>query len=731
MKDYRTLAYRYLWKNKTRTILTIFSVALGVAALAVMAHLSETYFQNEFRAAYIKNPQSFKGSFGTFTVVYYCFCLLVAFIFAILCVGVVRNTLSLTILEQIKDLQMLRCVGGTGKQLKGIVYRCGFFLEGIGLLVGYIAGFPITLFAAEKLKIDPIFSFGGLGLIAIAFLGDLFFAVSDITKMIMRMTPADAVRGEYKLGKGDVLKATKKSIWGLLFGVSGDYAWKNLKRNPKRFRTMVFVVSFAAATVIVSVGIESNINRLFYENLDYMGGKYQVLMGMHAPRAGIYPEEVRNSSIMPSEDVLRGLFDSKHGYAKRAYGVTLMMADGDDISRHLVKNPITDQWKESYQSYKNYILHKEEKLQEVSGEDLELRKNIIGNLYELMAGKNVWGYDEEDYKALKPYLVEGTLELSENGIIAIEGARVSTWPENIISGGTFSLDEIQYVEVQFLDYSVGDEVTFIDYVEFMKKIRKKMANMRKPFNADETDYLPLVGETYEECLKEKKFRTYVVEGVLSRDCNRSGIYYDYREIDDSFILPLDRFFTEFHHSEDMNFGYFYHFNGHTLDPAWMSYARQMFNDENFDIWSDYLFDIYEMQNMQTILAGILAFVVFVVTLQLLNIFNSTISNLYLRRKEFAQLCVIGMSQRHLYMTVMLEGVIVTICSAVLGGVLSYGGYILITKLLGIGFEFPVRYPWEMIPMTAVIILLLLCGIIFLGVRNRTSNNVEELSGEGW
>jgi len=598
MKDYRTLAYRYLWKNKIRTILTILSIALGVAVLAVLAHLAETYYQNEFRAAYIKNPQSFRGSFGTFTVVYYCFCLLIAFIFAILCVGVVRNTLSLTILEQIKDLQMLRCVGGTGKQLKGIVYRCGLFLEGIGLCVGYMAGFPITLFAAEKLKIKPIFSLWGLVLIAIAFLGDLFFAVSDITKMIMRMTPADAVRGEYKLGKGEVLKAAKKSIWGLLFGVSGDYAWKNLKRNPKRFRTMIFVVSFAVATVIVSVGIESNINRLFYKNVDFMGGRYQVLLGMNVPKPGIYPNEVLNSKLVPEEDVLREFFDSKSGYGKRAYGVTLMMADADEISRHLVKNSITEQWEESYRSFKNYILHKEEKLQEVSGEELEVRKNIIGNLYDLMAGKSVWGYDKEDYAALKPYLVEGSLELSENGIIAIEGARVYTWPEYIIREGTFAIDEMQYVEMQFLDYSVGDEVTFIDYVEFMKKMRKKIASMRKPFDIEESDYLPLIGETYEECLKEKKFRTYIVEGILSQDCNRPGLFYDYREIDDSFILPLDRFFTEFHHSEDMNFGYFYHFNGHTLDPAWMKYARQMFsqmfNDHN--IWN-YIEECYDTLHM--------------------------------------------------------------------------------------------------------------------------------------
>ena len=51
--------------------------------------------------------------------------LLVAYIFAIFAVGVIRNTIQMFTLEQVKDYGILRCIGATKGQLSGIIYRIG------------------------------------------------------------------------------------------------------------------------------------------------------------------------------------------------------------------------------------------------------------------------------------------------------------------------------------------------------------------------------------------------------------------------------------------------------------------------------------------------------------------------------------------------------------------------------------------------------------------------------
>lgn len=723
MKDYRKLVYRYIWKNKCRTILTIFSIAMGVGALSVLLHVADIYFQDKIIKSLMANSELLRPSYETVTSVYYCFILLIAYIFALLCVGVVRNTLSLIILEQIKDFQMMRCIGATGKQLRGIVYLCGLFLEGIGFLLGYASGFPVTLYICEKLKLDYSFTIWVIGVIALAFFGDLFFAVHDITKMVMKMTPADAVRGEYKLGK-DILKASGKGIWGRIFGVEGEYAWKNLKRNPKRFRAMVFAISFAVATVIISIGVESNLNYYFYQYADFIGGRYQVIIG-GSPQIGLYPSELNDFKGEDAEECVERLENSAYVTMKKAYAVKVLQSDYDEMLSHIAKEGAEADWVEDITRYWNRFLTREEILDELTGEELVEKERLYGRLLEYILGKEVWGYDTEDYKALTPYLLEGTLELSDHGILAVNGLRMLDYGEDSMT--------MVCLEKEEGNYHVGDTVTIVDHTELTKKTHKRMATVRKGGQLAEEVSEQYIVEAYEECVKQGQFKTYVVEGVLSQDETGPGILFPYGYTATPFILPLDRFFEEFHYSEEMNCGYMFHIKGHKMDENLRYVARSLDNWSDYEDYEDYFYLslLYGMRQTQIVLSAILAFIVFIVLMQLLNVFNSTSSNLYLRRKEFAQLRVIGMSRKHLRRMVMLEGVIISLCATVIGSIFSLGVYVLMYNLLTIGFSVNLRFPWEGVLLSGVGAMVLLCGIIALGVRGRNGNNLEDLSGEGW
>ena len=67
-----------------------------------------------------------------------------------------------------------------------------------------------------------------------------------------------------------------------------------------------------------------------------------------------------------------------------------------------------------------------------------------------------------------------------------------------------------------------------------------------------------------------------------------------------------------------------------------------------------------------------AAVLFIFVLSAVNIVNTTAGNLHLRRKEFAQLRVIGMSRKRLLKTVMLEGVMTTVVANVFGFIIGVG-----------------------------------------------------------
>lgn len=125
----------------------------------------------------------------------------------------------------------------------------------------------------------------------------------------------------------------------------------------------------------------------------------------------------------------------------------------------------------------------------------------------------------------------------------------------------------------------------------------------------------------------------------------------------------------------------------------------------------------------------LAAVLLIFTISSVNIVNTTIGNLHMRRKELAQLRVIGMSRKRLIKTVMLEGVMTTIVSNVIGFV------------IGIAFSFGLFYYLDMVISVSRSIAwwafgvgvaasgLIICGSIYLALRDLPNAVVEDLKVE--
>jgi ABC-type antimicrobial peptide transport system permease subunit len=124
-------------------------------------------------------------------------------------------------------------------------------------------------------------------------------------------------------------------------------------------------------------------------------------------------------------------------------------------------------------------------------------------------------------------------------------------------------------------------------------------------------------------------------------------------------------------------------------------------------------------------------ILIIVLVNCLNILNVTMSNLALRRNEFAQLRAIGMTKESLYKGVILEGVIMWIAACILGIAAGIPILYLIYKNIMIYLiysEFSVN--WTAIIVAAVMSFIVLIGAYYFPMKRMKLDVAEELMRSG-
>ncbi len=777
MKNYKELAFKYLMINKKRTVLTILGVALSTMILFVFLNsvLSflvtqrnicreeikyETIFWCESRAVaeqiakekYIKDFE-IKGVYKPTEEVFYenalcanfvhpyqmniylkratqeygvsydytelatfyfatgednvlviivLFVLMIAYIFAIFSVAVVRNSIQLISLEQIKDYGVLRCIGATKGQLKKLVHLMSFILELSGIALGVGLGFGVYLFIAYKAKLEIGFHIIGIPFIMVAFFGDLYFVVQENCRFVNKLTPVAAVRGEFKLNQKQ-LKPHGKGVAGRLLGIEGEYASKSLKRNPARMWKSVGAMAMGIAMVVVTVSVCGTIvDFVTQDNKRY--GRYQVVNSM-VMQPGV--EQLHYEKYLLSEEDQEGLQKSKQvSSVKNVYDVSIYTADpwimAERETDKLKKETDYGQGRaKSLESYRNGLLNEEAK-----------------RIYEFnFASNTLSGYDAEDYKRLEPYLVEGTLDLSDKGIVLINGTYVQV-------DNTEVLNEV-WEEYVVTDFRVGDKIEFVDMQALGALVRERMEELKLSDGGDDYN-LAAMRELIYACYKELSgkgvTKTFVIEGIVSWDANKflmSG--------GASFVLPLERYWEETGLGAQDNSGTMYRLEGHALGE---DLKELWYRDTVRYMDCSYLMVLDTIGTVWDFVVGGMIFVLFVVIIHLLNVSNTTASDLHLRRKEFAQLRVLGMSQKRLIYTVMLEGIITAFLADVFGVILGYGIIKAAITFINMGYYVPLSFSWGTCILMLIVNTVIICLTIYLPIKGMKIDMAEQLQAAG-
>lgn len=639
-----------------------------------------------------------QGDRGDTTYIVFIMFLFVAVIFAIIGVGIIRNSIQLNTLEQIKDYGILRCVGATRQQLQSIIFLMGFWQELAGLILGMVLGFPIAVAIGIGVGIKVGLHIVPIIFVLVAFLGDLYFVMKENSRVVKKISPIEAVRGNLKVRKTKI-KARRRGIFGLIFGMEGEYAYKSLMANKGRFYKSVATFALGIAAFIILSVLSYSISDIENDRLD-MYGEYQLY---YSGTASVKEDIDTTKSHLPAYDTLLQISkDECVKSVKSVYNAAIPVVDLDTY----------------YSRYDKDYIEKTligDTLTRMKSSDIQ-RKLYFGEV-------TLYGYDDEEFKAYEDLLLEGTLDVSDKGIIITRQVMALVVEDEE--------DEERLVAKMctYNDYELGDTIELVNFQE-MKKLYLKRLDERRRY--DEKNYngknsekeRELYLECWQEMIAEGKYETYTVEGIVQYDKDKM-----HSGITTAVILPLDKYCKMTGLGEDESTGVKFKI-GKKISKAFLDLYWATMETYEEGMYSDYIDMRYAVEEMRKINGYILMVILFITTMSSVNIINTSAGNLHLRRKELAQLRALGVSKKRLSYMVLLEGIITAITANVIGDILGFASMKPLASSYFYIFKLDLKYPIAAAVIGLVVSTAIFCGSLFIQIRRLSNDVLENLNAGG-
>ena len=197
-------------------------------------------------------------------------------------VFVIKNGFSISIVERYKQFGLLSSVGATSKQIRRSVLFEGFILGVIaiplGILCGIVAVFIlialVRFILSDYLTKNFITFYMTLLPIIVAILTSgvtIFLSCLIPALKASRLSIVETIRSNNDIKINPKKLKTPQCI-SKLFGVGGEIAYKNLKRNRKKYRTTVIslVVSIVIfVSLYFFMDLVFNASSYYYETVNY------------------------------------------------------------------------------------------------------------------------------------------------------------------------------------------------------------------------------------------------------------------------------------------------------------------------------------------------------------------------------------------------------------------------------------------------------------------------------
>ena len=522
---------------------------------------------------------------------------------------IIYNVFHISVTNDIRFYGLLKTIGTTGRQIRRIIRQQALILSlagiPLGLLLGWWIGSRLTPIVISQLK--DIHSMVSVN--PVIFLISALFSLLTVLlscarpgRLAARVSPIEAVR--YTEGATTKKKVKKSGSVSLL-----AMARANLGRSPGK--TVVTVLSLSLAVVLLNLTVtftsgfsmEKYLSRHMVSDF-ILGdaGYFQTSSLWYAGKA--LPEEA--ISAVTAQGGIRS--------GGRVYGKTTP-----------VQEFVTESWYRAHYG------------QWTDGENLE---RMVGQAEKNEAGllaDTAQLYGMESYALDRLTVLDGDLsKLREPG-------------GNYIAA-VYYVDEYGNTEWDSHWAKVGDNIT-LRYVEEFQY------------------YDPDTGEIYENGIPED--RPYRSQAVKYRDAayEVAALVYvpkslSYRYYgDDAFVLNDQTFIRDT--GTDCVMLYAFDTQGEAENQAMESFLADYTQNQNpqydYESRASYAAEFEGFQSMFLLLGGVLSFIVGLVGV--LNFFNAILTGILSRRREFAVLQAVGMTNRQLKRMLVLEGLLYTLGSS--------------------------------------------------------------------
>lgn len=563
---------------------------------------------------------------------------------------VIYNSFNISVIERMRYFGILKAIGATPKQIKRIVFKEGFIMGIIALPLGCLIGFlslkyGIKLFIGDKLVYFDNFKVGFYPIIilitAVLVSVTIFLSLIGPARKAKRVSAVDAMRNKNEIKLGK-LKRRKGRIVSKLFGVEGSIAYKNIRRTPFRF-----IVTTLALTISI---IMFNV---FYGTIDYakqsisqefVNSSYEARLFKNDSQAVFSDKEIKE---LETKDFLKNRYD----YMSSNIELVLNNQYVSQEYSSKTQNPLDDK------TYKNYGYTKIEDGKVISGKVNELK---ISEKY-IKSGK----FDKEALRNGGVILLDGFQKRNKNG--ELETVRAT----NYKVGDIIKIPKIK----KYTDYK-GAEDKEITY-EKWNQDRKSEISMA--INKGEFYEFPIIAIADRE-----PFDGYSVNGA-------------------GLIMNEDLYSKLMGKSEPTRL--FFNFDNNSDRIKAVDYFQSTQAYTNY-IFADMKSEVDHVNNIFSQIGFfVYCFIIIITIISIVNIFNTISTNLLLRKKEFSTLKAIGMTEKQLRKSVMLEGTLYGIIAAIFGGVISAILLEVIVKLVSRLAE--LQYKFDVVPF----ILSIVCAIL--------------------
>ncbi|MBE6064925.1 ABC transporter permease [Clostridium cochlearium] len=589
-------------------------------------------------------------------------------------IAVIYNSFQISVIERIKQFGLLRAVGATQKQIRKIVLREATLISLIGIPLGLFFGVIALKIVAQIFKIMSSSAFGNLNVIisykilaisGLVGLVSIYISALIPARFAGKISPLVAISSRALIVK-EKIKKNRGRIAKKILGINGLMAFKNIKRNKKRFNITVFSITIS---VTLFIFFTTFINMLNFFNT---------------------PET--ESDI--SQFLVVGTVDNK---GKSSLNKNII----DEIKNNNYTNDVFVHYM-NYSSKAAISMDKKEASLEKIAPDIYEKINLDGKeMMKLGVAFDV--YDENKLKNSSKYIVSGKIDIDkmkkENGVILVKNQLIA--------------DKGGYYNGPFTNLKVGD--SFYIHKNILRNDLTKEngeKDIKLNFNKEDITKVKVVAivntPPYGFFVNPKHLKIITTKDVLGNIARKDMNKILLDQIQSAEIELKDKSTADEFQKWIQPFG-------DRFGVKIINHVQQMEEQKS------------SLLQIKILMYG---FIVVVSLIGAVNIINTITTNLILRKKEIASLSAIGMTYKNIKKMILTEGILYglygSIYGVIVGTLLSYAMFSNMTNIMK--FKWPI--PWQSICIAVgTSIFIGLISVIRPLNRIKKSNIIDVIKAE--